>query len=328
MPSAKVTGKIDVQHHVYAPIFAKALNDAGGDPSGWYIPPPFTFEADGKLCNEIGVSTAILSPTAPGPEIEPDTMKARALARQINEFSTSIRDQQPEHYGFFASIPSLLDTEGALEEIKYGLDTLHADGVILMTRYGNDNHYLGHQDLTPIWDELNKRKAVVFVHPTHAVDTKLVNKFLPQPAWDYPHETGRTAIDLILSGMLRNHAKDCKIILSHAGGDMPYLIDRPARLMAHVPASMNSGKSTEEILEEATWFYFDTALSSSRMHLKALFELLKNGKEDHVLFGSDYPNAPVEAITDFTTQLEGQGDLLDVQSLRENALKLFPRLRK
>lgn len=321
---ARIMGKIDVHHHLYPPAFTDALKRNGGDPSGWYVP-PWTIESDHELCKHMGVGAAILPCTAPGPDIERDPATAQKLARTCNEFSAQVRDAEPQRYGFFASVPSLLNTSTAIEEMRYALDELNADGVILLTRYGEDNHYLGHADFTPIWDFLNARSAIVFVHPTHPVDTMLVSKFLPQPAYDYPHETGRTAIDMITSNMLRDHAQNCKIILSHAGGDLPYLIDRPAGLLEQAPASFNPKKPPREMIDEAKMFYFDTALSSSPMHLKALMALLGDQGKDRVLFGTDFPNAPTAAIEYFTAQLEGQNDL-EVKVLRENGLKLFPRL--
>lgn len=125
--------------------------------------------------------------------------------------------------------------------------------------------------------------------------------------------------------MLRDHAADCKIVLSHAGGTLPCLIDRVARVMPSAPASFKPGKSGEELLNEARWFYYDTALASSAMSLGALMALLGEDKRDHVLFGTDFPNAPDETIVYFTRQLEDQGDV-DVAAVRGNALKLFPRL--
>jgi predicted TIM-barrel fold metal-dependent hydrolase len=97
---------------------------------------------------------------------------------------------------------------------------LKADGVTLFTRYGDGNYYLGHEKFKPIWDELDKRAAVVFIHPTHPVDITPVNKLLAQPIIDYPHETTRTAVDLIVSDTIRTH-RNVKIILSHAGGTHP-----------------------------------------------------------------------------------------------------------
>lgn len=127
-------------------------------------------------------------------------------------------------------------------------DVLHADGVTLFTRYGSDNHYLGNPGFKSIWAGLSRRQVVVFVHPTHPVESNLINKSMPQPMFDYPHETGRTAMDLIVNNTLRTYP-GCKIILSHAGGTLPYLIHRPAALLPLPP--FNIGKSTEEIIEEA-----------------------------------------------------------------------------
>lgn len=320
----KNKSKVDVHHHIYPPAYTEALQRHGGDPSGWFVP-KWTLEADYELCDQMGISTAILSCTAPGPDIEKDPKAAQALARTCNEFSARIRDTHPQDYGFFASVPNLLNTEAALEEMKYALDTLHADGIVLFTRYGDGNNYLGHPSFTPIWDFLSSRHAVVFVHPTHPVDTNLVNKFLPQPAYDYPHETGRAAIDLITSNMLRDHASGCQIILSHAGGDLPYLIDRAAGLLAWAPKEFAPGKSKAEMLAEARKFYFDTALSSSLMHLNALTALLGEDGKSHILFGSDYPNAGVKSIEYFTRQLEDQ-KIVDVEVLAANGRALFPRL--
>jgi predicted TIM-barrel fold metal-dependent hydrolase len=298
-----------------------ALQNAGGDPSGWNVP-AWTLEADQRLNIDIGVKTAILSITAPGACIEEDPKKAAALARATNEEGAAIRDTNPSGYGFFANLPDLLDTELALKEMAYALDELHADGVILFTRYGKDNHYLGHADFKPIWAELNRRKAVVFIHPTHGVDTNLVNNHLPQPMFDYPQETGRTAIDMILSNTMPL-VKDCKIILSHGGGTLPLLVERVAGLMPFSQFSV--GKSSEELIRDAQKFYFDTALTGTPRVLDLLRAFARPG---HILFGSDFPNAPVATIEYFSTALERSVGPEALQELGEDsALKLFPRLR-
>jgi 6-methylsalicylate decarboxylase len=314
--------RIDVHHHVYAPLYTEVLNANGGDPSGWYIP-KWTLELDRALCSKVGIQTAILSATAPGPSILSDPTEAAALARKLNEFNAQVRDQDPTHYGFFASVPSLIDTELCLAEIRHAFDTLHADGVVLMTRYGSANHYLGHPSFAPIWDELNSRSAVVFIHPTHPVDMHLVNASLPQPMFDYPHETGRSAADLIVSNTLRDHAANCRIILSHGGGTLPMLLGRLAGLL---PPSGFGDKTEQEIREEAAMFYFDTALTTDRAQLAALTRVARPG---HILFGSDFPNAPTQAIEHFAKGLDGNEELSE--ELKEgiryrSALKLFQRL--
>ena len=265
----------------------------------------------------------MLSITAPGPSIVKDDKKAAELARHLNEYIAQLRDEDPKGYGFFGTLPSLLDTDACLNEIAHVFDVLNADGITLFTRYGEDNHYLGHPDFIPIWHELSRRAAVVFIHPTHPVDTNLVNEALPQPMFDYPHETGRTAMDLIINDTLRRFPH-CKIILSHAGGTLPYLIYRAAGALPYMPRSIH--KSTEEIVDEARRFYFDTAISASEPTLKALLALAKPG---HVLFGTDFPNAPDPSIEYFTRNLERFEMGAEMRELiyTKAALELFPRLR-
>jgi 6-methylsalicylate decarboxylase len=191
----KLNDRIDVHHHIYPPRYRSALLTNGGDPSGWYIP-EWTLEADHELCRKISVTSALLSCTAPGHDIESDPKEAQQQARACNEYCAEIKKSDPAHYGFFACVPSLLKIEAALEEMKVGFDILDSDGVILMTRYGDDNHYLGHKDFVPIWDFLNARQAIVFVHPTSPAHySQWVDEHLPGPVWDYTHGTGRTAID-------------------------------------------------------------------------------------------------------------------------------------
>ncbi|KAJ5753790.1 Amidohydrolase 2 [Penicillium nucicola] len=314
--------KIDVHHHFYPAAMRQALDRAGGDPSGWYIP-PWTLDLDQDMTRRMKVTTTILSITAPGPAIESDVAKASALARSCNLSAATIRDAKPTQYGFFASLPSLFDTEAVLEEIDYAYNTLQADGVTLFTRYGSGPHYLGHEAFRPIWADLSRRGAVVFIHPTHPVDTQLINPWLPQPMFDYPHETGRAAMDLLTSGVLRDYP-GCKVILSHAGGTLPYLIYRAATMLPLMPQTL--GLSTEELIELARGFYFDTAISSNPVTLKALFEFAAPG---HILFGSDYPNAPGDAIQHFTQFLE-EFEMSDEAKLQVNsgaAMELFPRLQ-
>ncbi|KAF4313105.1 hypothetical protein GTA08_BOTSDO01748 [Botryosphaeria dothidea] len=234
-----------------------------------------------------------------------------------------------ERFGFFAALPSLLDTEAALSEIRYALDTLHADSVTLFTRYGDSATYLGHPSLEPIWAELNRRKCVVFVHPTHPADTTKVNTRLPQPMIDYPHETTRAAMDMITMGT-REKFPDCKVILSHAGGTLPYLISRVATPLRKAPgfvANAVTGMTHEKTMKAFRSFHFDLALSASTAVLKLLLELVPH---DHILYGSDFPYAPAPAYPAFLEELEAfdmEPELRDMINFK-NALKLIPRLAK
>lgn len=233
--------------------------------------------------DQVGTKTAILSVTAPGACIAKGTESAK-LARNLNLEGAKIRDSDPKRFGFFASLPDILDTSAALEELRYALDDLRADGVTLFTRYGTANTYLGHAAIEPIWAELNKRKCVVFIHPTHPVDTNRVNSLLPQPMIDYPHETSRTAMDMILKGTLVKYP-DCKVILSHAGGALPYLISRiatPLRKTPNIAAKTVLGVTHDRVMENFRKFYYDLALSSSPAVLRMVLELVPH---DHILYG-------------------------------------------
>jgi predicted TIM-barrel fold metal-dependent hydrolase len=233
--------------------------------------------------DSLGVRTAILSVTAPGACIK-KAQESFDLARRLNEFGAELRDKQPDKFGFFASLPSLLDTNAALGEIKYALDTLHADCVTLFTRYGDSNTYLGHPSIEPIWAELNRRRAVVFVHPTHPVDTNTVNAKMPQPLIDYPHQTTRTAMDMIMMGTRKKYP-NCTVILSHAGGALPYLFSRFATPLKKVPnfaASAAVGTNHEQALADFRSFHYDLALSSSPSVLKMVLDVIPH---DHILYG-------------------------------------------
>jgi predicted TIM-barrel fold metal-dependent hydrolase len=229
------------------------------------------------------IRKAILSVTAPGVPIVLDIEGGRALAREINEYSAELREAQPDSFGFFASLPSLLDTEGTVTEIEYALDVLKADGVTLFTRYGNgsNSHYLGHASFDPIWSALDARNAVVFIHPTHQVNATPISPLLLQPLIDYPHETTRAAVDMIASNVTRRFP-NVKCILSHAGGTLPYLISRIST-SSNESEVLLAGKTGAEIREDFRTFYFDLALSSDSAVLDMLLTLVPH---ERIVYGA------------------------------------------
>ncbi|OIW35722.1 amidohydrolase 2 [Coniochaeta ligniaria NRRL 30616] len=310
--------RIDVHHHFVPDFYREAVIASGGDPSGWFIP-DWTPELDLAVNKTFGIETVILSLTAPGACILKDRQGSGELARKTNEFAARLREIYPKRYGFFAALPNLLDKDIALKEIAYAFDVLKADGVTLFTRYGEDNHYLGHPDFKDIWAELNRRQAVVFVHPTHPVDTNQVSN-LPQPVIRYPFETTTAALDMLQNKTGRNNPH-CKIILSHAGGTLPYLIGRPASILT---------KNDQELAafwDDARNFYYDTAVAGNENVLKILEDFAKPG---HILYGSDTPYAN-NSIVGFHTSRQDAYQFKDPKMHDninfENALKLFPRFR-
>jgi len=228
--------------------------------------PDWSLESLLAINKKAGIGKSILSLTAPGAQVSSDPPK---MARQVNDYAAKLRDENPQSVGFFATLPHLLDTENSLAEIKYAFDILHADGVTLFTRYGPGNYYLGNPAFESIMRELNERKAIAFVHPIHPNDTSRVNHLMYQPIIDYTHETTRCALDLITSGTKAKYP-EIKFILSHAGGTLPYVAERAAKVFDSIPHEERKAKrigeeicSQETILRDAKSFYFDVSLSVS-----------------------------------------------------------------
>ena len=243
----------------------------------------------------------------------------------MNDYAAKMRDSEPSKYGFFANLPCILEKDATLAELAYAMDVLKADGVCVFTRYGSGHQYLGDAAFQYVWEELDRRSAVVFVHPTHPLDTALVSPLLPQPVLDYAFETTKAALDLIISKTVRKF-KNLKIILAHAGGTLPYLVERPMSIIPHMPSEVEY--VTQDMIDDAREFYFDTALSGGR---NALLILERFAKPGHVLYGSDFPYAPNPTIDYHTRALDAysfEKDGLLKEINVTNGLALFPRLAK
>ena len=316
-------GKVDVHTHALPDFFHQTLLSIGREASGV---PMVEWSMDGtnQMMKKLGISTSILSLSAPGPEILPDIEGARSLARQFNEWGSKVSQDDPSRFGFFAAVPGLNDIEGCINEIRYALTDLHADGVCLFTTY--DGKYLGDPAFEAIWKELNDHNAVIFIHPTMAKGSKLASVMMQPPAFDFAHETGRTAAHMVVTGTKRRYPK-CKIILSHAGGTLPILSERLAQLDSNLfvdTLEANSPKTADEILADAKSFYFDLALAGTS---NVLDMLLKWAPREHILYGSDYPYAIVEAEYNTHKMEEYDMPAEDRQKYYVgNGLNLFPRL--
>jgi predicted TIM-barrel fold metal-dependent hydrolase len=263
-----------------------------------------------------GIATSILSLTAPSVAAWPK-LKRRAMARRVNEYTAELVAKRSDRFGHFATL-TLPDLDGAHTELEYALDTLHADGVILLSNYGGK--YLGDPAFESLWRELSSRKAVVFIHPglpkiSHAMG-------VAEPLVDYPFDTTRSAVQLVLNGVVNQHQK-AHIILSHAGGFLPYISHRIAEL-SHV--FRPEVPEPAEILTDLHRFYFDTALSSSPA---ALPSLIAFAGSERVLYGSDFPYAPAQVGSAFSRKLDAYEGLSEGERCAiayGNALPLFPRL--
>ncbi|KAL8913301.1 MAG: hypothetical protein Q9171_001865 [Xanthocarpia ochracea] len=319
---ASLPHKIDVHHHIIPAFYKQVLSRI--DLSTKILFPSWSPEASLAFMDSHNISTAILSLSAPGAAIAGDCDDVRALVRTWNDYAFELRSAHPKRFGFFAALPGLDDYEGVVSEIKYVFDNLKADGVTLFTSYGGQ--YLGAKAFESVWAELHKYHAVIHVHPNHSFAAPFTTPFLPQPLIDYPHETSRTASDLVLSGRKRQFP-NCKVILSHAGGTLPYLADRISVLSETIFAGILDGQSPsagEQVMEDLKTFYFDLALGGSSTVLDLL---LKWAPNDHILYGSDFPFAG-GAAERFNATLEGYQMESQVKKMcyQANALQLFPRL--
>ena len=261
------------------------------------------------------IAGAIFSISTPGVRLDPSergVAEARAMARRVNEFAAETGCAHPHRFGFFATL-TLPDVDGALAEAAYAFDVLGADGVVLLAN--THGRYLGEPADEPLLAELDRRGAVVFVHPSTLPSPPVAG--IPPFAADFLLDTTRAAFRLVQSGAMSRYRK-LKIILSHAGGFVPYASHRLI-----VTLLMSGGRSPAELLEDFRSFYFDTALSGSPAALPSLLAFAKPG---HVLYGSDWPFAPTTAASYFTSQLD-EYTALDAAGHRaldrDNALALF-----
>lgn len=307
--------RIDTHHHVVPPFYRQWLLDRGITAGGREIP-TWSPEAALDFMDSTGVETAVVSVSTPG--VEPGIgdsngphgpSEGRAMARRVNEYAAELTRENPERFGFFATL-TLPDLDGALEELAYAFDELNADGVVLLAN--TRGIYLGDPAFEELMAELNRRSATVFVHPSE-LPAAPVPGIAPFVA-DFLLDTTRAAANLVASGTMDRY-EDLKVILSHAGGFVPYAA---ARMGANI---VESGDRVEG-LQALQKFYFDTALSSSEY---ALPSLLAFADPQRVLYGSDFPYASPERSAWFTGQLDGYHDIDHAAVNRGNAERLFPR---
>ncbi len=304
--------RIDVHQHLLPPEFIAALDRHAM--SAWA---PVKWSAEGALAmmDEHQIATGVLSLSTPGPHLGDDA-EARMLARQVNERQAALVQQRPDRFGMFACVP-LPDVDGTLEAIRHAYETLATDGVILLAN--NRGVYVGDPVLDPVMAELNRREAVVLIHPG-PIPGPPAKGIHPSLA-DFLLDTTRAAINMVANGIPRRFPK-LRIILSHGGGFLPYAAYRISALSNIIHPDVDR----VEMLEDLASFYFDTALSSSPTSLPSLLAFAKPGR---VLFGSDWPYCGSDTVGLFAGELDAfEG--LDVGGHsainRRNAELLFPRL--
>ena len=308
---------IDVHHHILPPAYVEAAGSAAiGAPGGRAVAPRWSVELSLETMDQAGIATAMTSVSAPA--VSPqgggtaERQRVQRLVRGFNEFSHKMAVDHPGRFGTFATL-CLPDVDASLAELTYAYDQLRVDGVVLLTNYGD--RYLGDPAFAPLFDELNRRKAVVFVHPNTCGCMTGIDTGVPFSSLEFPHDTTRTVVSLWSGGTLAR-CREVRFILPHAGGTVPYIATRVARLNPHMADTLSLLKR----------MYFDVALSAYPQVLAALTQFAGTSQ---VVFGTDFPFGAAGTAEATARELEALGlgtSVVDAIG-RRNAVGLFPNLQ-
>ena len=313
-------GRVDVHAH-YVPAGLQASLPAAPIFRGFAAWHP---RAAVEMMDRQGIATAILSMVlwtgmfaAPG-----DAAAARQVARSANDTAAEAIRSYPGRFGGFARLP-LPDVDAALEEIDYALGTLGLDGVVLLTNH--DGVYLGDNQLDPVFDELNRRQAVTFLHPAVPAGAEHTSLGYVPSLIEFVFDTTRAVTHLVLSGTLER-CPDVRLIVPHAGGTIPFLVDRISLLAARfVPGTaVRAPAGVEAYLSR---LYYELAIATNPHAVASVLQLV--GPE-RLLYGSDWPALDEADVRDLIQVLDGNPLLQPADLARiewQNALELFPRLR-
>ncbi len=315
--------RIDIHYHIIPEPYVRALAGRGITGASSVEFPKWTPETAIRHMDRMKVATAITSLSTPGVWFD-DTDLARDLSRLCNEFQSRMMSDHPERFGSLAFLP-LPDVDGALVELEYAMDRLGHDGVALLSDV--DGRYLGDPAYEEIFAELDRRHAVVFVHP-HNDPRRARRHDLFSPLLEWPIHTTRAAMDLLYSGRLARYP-NIRYILAHGGGTVPYLAYR----IAAGPGPGDQGRREMEGehvlrgLQLLRRLYYDTA-APGEAHLTALKALAGPG---HILFGTDGGWTPpvqtaltIKAITAYDGLSPSELNAIEAR----NATVLFPRFAK
>jgi predicted TIM-barrel fold metal-dependent hydrolase len=312
LPAEAKRALVDVHHHVWAPDYLKGLEAsklAEAPARNWSL--NRTLDDMAKA----GVTYSITSPTTPAAGFG-DAATMRSMARISNEYGAQLARDNPTKFGFFATLP-MLDVDGALAEIAYSCDVLKANGVAMLTSY--NGKWLGDKSFAPIMDEINRRKLILYTHPSNTQCCNNLQEGVPGSTIEFATDTTRTITSLLFSGTA-TRCKDIKFIFSHAGGTMPFLVERLV-LLAKLNANFGKILPSDQVIPTLRTFYYDTAQAS---HPGALLSLLSLVDVSQVVFGTDFPyRTSLDHVKGLMAMGFSMSDLTAIES--RNALRMLGR---
>ena len=321
--AAQAQGLVDVHSHFLPDAYMSHIAAHGKLMDEGFPLPKWNEEAHLAWMDAAGIETSVLTLPAPQPMFGSKEENA-VIVRRLNEEAARIKREHPGRFLFCATLP-LPDVEAALKEIEYAFDVLGVDGVKLATNAGGQ--YLGSPELDPVLDELDKRRAVVILHPHRPEPISMdVMRQTPLAMQEYLSETTRTVCNMISRNLLATHP-NIRVVVPHCGAYLPAAI---ARMKALTPVMQKNGL-VGEIDYEANLknLYFDLAGAHSPEAIRALLTITTPG---HILYGSDYPYAPPEPLREslgrMKEYLAANADLAPNCNifLRDNALALFGKV--
>jgi predicted TIM-barrel fold metal-dependent hydrolase len=305
--------RIDVHHHLVAPQHIQQLREWG------VLTPHLASIMNEKDALEDmdkgGVTLAINSATLPE---QAKGEVRRKFSRDNNDYMARLVRDYPGRFGHFASLP-LPDVDGALKEIEYAFDVLKCDGAHLITSY--ENHWLGDKIFAPVFDELNRRKAVIYTHPHGPMCTQGILKeiVIRDSSIEYGTDTTRALVNMLFGGTFKR-CPDIKIIWSHGGGTMPFLVERFIRMGKE---ARYKDVAPQGFVAEAKKFFYDTAQVLHGSPLLALKHLVPLAQ---ICFGTDYPwRYSDECVNGLLAS--GAFTAEELTAIDNNAASLFPRFR-
>lgn len=318
--------RLDLHHHFATPRWIKTLRDS--QLQGWQQFEDYTPAKAIEAMDRSGVATAFVSITTPGvffgADFEKERQEARGLARELNEYGAKMVSDHKGRFALFAVLP-LPEIDASLREIEYAFDTLKADGVGLLTSYGS--HWLGDEAFRPVFDELNRRGAVVYSHPTDAPCCHNLMPGVSPGTIEWNTDTSRAIYSMIADGTATaptpsaaTRYANIRFIWSHAGGTLTGLSGRFLGGAGSADALARPPEPNSK-LAHLRRFYYDTAQSTNPVLMQALKGLVGSSQ---IVFGADYPFSTilnhVEALAKcgFTAQ-----ELRGVEY--ENAARLLRR---